>query len=95
MMKLKRVAISGTVLLSLLLSFVRADPHLEKDVVEFDSEMKDEYDQEKDLFLEETEYDYEEVVAEEATHNIVPFNKHPGVYVLDLDGVLYALDADN
>lgn len=94
-MKMKRIAIGGTVLLSLLLSFVRADTHLEKDVVEFDSETGDDYDQEKDLYLEETEYDYEEVVGEEATHNIVPFNKHPGVYVLDLDGVLYALDADN
>lgn len=94
-MKMKRIAIGGTVLLSLLLSFVRADTHLEKDVVEFDSETGDDYDQEKDLYLEETEYDYEEVVGEEAAHNIIPFNKHPGVYVLDLDGVLYALDADN
>ena len=45
--------------------------------------------------MEEVEYEYETVVGEEKQRDVVEFHKHPGVYVIDLEGILYALDSDN
>ena len=94
-MQPKRIIVTGTVFLSLLLSITPAQPLFSSDVTEFDNETTDEIEQGTDLYLDDTEYDYEEVGGEDAVNNVIPFRKYPGVYVLDLDGVLYALDAES
>lgn len=91
----KRVVLSGAFLLSFLLSLAHADNGIDNGLIDDNGEFGNAYEVDNDVFVDEKEYDYEEVVGEETKHNIVPFHKYPGVYVLDLNGILYALDADN
>lgn len=93
--KNKRVVLSGAFLLSFLLSLTHADNDIGDSLISDSSEIGNAYEVDNEVFVDEKEYDYEEVIGEETKHNIVPFHKYPGVYVLDLNGVLYALDADN
>ena len=93
--KNKRVVLSGAFLLSFLLSLTHADNDIGNSLVDDNGEISNAYEMDNGVFVDEKEYDYEEVVGEETKHNIVPFHKYPGVYVLDLNGILYALDADN
>ena len=93
--KNKRVVLSGAFLLSFLLSLTHADNDIGNNLIDDNSEISNAYEVDNEVFVDEREYDYEEVVGEETKHNIVPFHKYPGVYVLDLNGILYALDADN
>lgn len=94
-MKLARVIANRALLLSLLLSFALSVERF--DVEEYDYEINNDIDyfEEDDVVLEDAQYDYEEVVGEGAPNNIIPFKKYPGVYLVDLEGVLYALDSDN
>ena len=91
----KRIVLSSAFILSFLLSLVQAEGGADNGVTVMDSDFDSDYEVEQEIFVDEREFDYEEVVGEETRHNIVPFRKYPGVYVIDLNGVLYALDADN
>lgn len=73
-MQPKRIIVTGTVFLSLLLSITPAQPLFSSDVTEFDNETTDEIEQGTDLYLDDTEYDYEEVGGEDADEqcNSVP-----------------------
>lgn len=94
-MKIERVVFFCTILLSLLISCTVADDSggVESDTVDYEYEIS--VNPTDDLEIADVEYDYEEVVGEDVPKNIIPFHKHPGVYAIDLEGVLYALDADN
>ena len=83
-----------TILLSLLIANATALDISDQKRVDIDSNSKLEIKQEEDLISDDFEYDYEEVVGEDVPKNIIPFQKHPGVYVIDLEGILYALDAE-
>ena len=94
-MKVKRVLLSGTLLLSLLFSFALGTEEGKIEDFEYDTDNEMDFFDDGDVVLEDAQYDYEEVVGEETSSTVIPFKKYPGVYLIDLEGVLYALDADN
>lgn len=94
-MKAGRVLACRALLLSFLLSFALSVEEIDVEEYEFDINNEIDYFEEDDFVLEDAQYDYEEVVGEGAPNNVIPFNKYPGVYLVDLEGVLYALDSDN
>lgn len=91
-----RIAAAGSVVLfSLLLTFVLGEDNATLNSIDYENEEEETLVEQEDLVMEDAEYEYEVVVGEEKQRNVVEFHKHPGVYVIDLEGVLYALDADN
>ena len=94
-MKVVRVLANQALLLSLLLSFALSVERFDAEEYEYEINNDIDYFEEDDVVLEDAQYDYEEVVGEGAPNNIIPFKKYPGVYLVDLEGVLYALDSDN
>ena len=94
-MKVVRVLANQALLLSLLLSFALSVERFDAEEYEYEMNNDIDYFEEDDVVLEDAQYDYEEVVGEGAPNNIIPFKKYPGVYLVDLEGVLYALASDN
>lgn len=94
-MKIERVVLYCTILLSLLISFAIADGLTGEENTGIDYEFEVHINGDQDLEIADVDYDYEEVTGNEIPKNIIPFHKHPGVYAIDLEGILYALDSDN
>ena len=94
-MKIRQIVLYCTILLSLLISYAVAIDPTESDDNSIDSEYEIKSRNEEDLVVDDLEYDFEEVIGEDVPKNIIPFHKHPGVYVIDLEVILYALDSDN
>ena len=94
-MNIRQIVLYCTILLSLLISYAVAIDPTESDDDSIDSEYEIKSRNEEDLVVDDLEYDFEEVIGEDVPKNIIPFHKHPGVYVIDLEGILYALDSDN
>ena len=94
-MKGKLFLIGGTILVSFLVSLSLGAPADDASDVEFGIEEEEGQEEVDDFSFEDPSYDYQEVVGEEAPKDVIPFQKYPGVYILDLEGVLYALDTDN
>lgn len=94
-MKIAQIISCCTILVSLLISCSVAEDSTDtdSDTIEYGYENK--RNSEGDFVIDDLEYEYEEVIGEDIPKNIIPFHKHPGVYVIDLEGILYALDSDN
>lgn len=82
-------------MVSLLISCSVAEDSTDTDSDTIDYGYDHKGSSEGDLVIDDLEYEYEEVIGEDIPKNIIPFHKHPGVYVIDLEGILYALDSDN
>lgn len=94
-MKVTRVLACRALLLSLLLSFALSVEKFDAEGYDYELNNDVDYFEEDDVVLEDAQYDFEEGVGDESPNDIIPFKKYPGVYLIDLEGVLYALDSDN